>query len=142
MFETLITEEYGNESTGLATGIYSWPYIKMTLNVHWFHVTYFHSEQGLQFTEVIFFTNLNQLIEFKENKFVEITAVELVSPEHMNKSGRWKMNQLKEIWCGEVPNAPDNSAHIFVLNDKTQYVYPAIEIPINNLRNKKIIFSI
>lgn len=52
---------------------------------------------------------------------VEVTHLMLVSPGQLNKSEKWVMEPLREIWRGQDPHH-GGTVHVFSLQDGRHYV--------------------
>ena len=77
-----------------------WSYVSLTVNRPWFFVEFaLHTEDG-DIDEQMLLSEPEQVVDLFRRNGTEITVGQLmlVSPRHFNKTDRWQMDQLVEIW--------------------------------------------
>jgi len=146
MFETLEIADVGIPDIFSDQGVHSWWYVQRRLHTHWFHVTYSEKyvEDGEEFllSNIMFFSLVEHLIRFAQLQDKTIEQIYIITPNHLNGSNHWKMEPLKEIWKGHVPETMGQTAHIFKLNNGKEYVVSGLGTVVSNIINKKCIFKI
>lgn len=101
-----------------------WTYVNLTQETVWFCATYENrASADCSWPETILLSTIEQVVElchdFSER--VEVTQLMLVSPGQLNKSEKWIMEPLREIWRGQDPHHGD-TVHVFALQDGRHYV--------------------
>lgn len=118
-----------------------WPYIVRRLFVPWLHVVrrVAFEENGVPcaLQEMLFLTRVGQLQQLQETSDIEIVAVDLVSPGHLNGTHHWKFEPLAEIWEGIEPGTEDRKAYVYVLENGVRYPDLALASSESELRNRR-----
>lgn len=140
MFET---HENGRRKTYFSLpNEYHWDYVGIALNNPWILVAYsINSDEGYSISQSIILSDVRQLIEMASREEVEIQFVDIVSPGHINKTGRWKMEPLKEIWLRVNAEYKDQYEHVFILEDGNSRIEMAAP-PENKSLTEEKIFSL
>jgi hypothetical protein len=117
-------------------GEHFWDFVNIPLNLPWFlvtcWVTYEDEKNGMESSESDTFciTDISQLKDISKKGNVVLKYVDLVSPNYMNETSRWKMEPLKEIWL--CPSAEDPSLKEFSYILQNGKVYIDKLSPIND----------
>ena len=122
MFET---NDEGRLPLFSRQGKHLWTYVSVRLQNPWFHVQYAAiDESGDRFTKTIFLSEIDHLVEMSQRENVRLEYVDLVSPEHVNGSNRWKMEPLQQILRHQIEKTQNWLGYVFVLENGSQYTYP------------------
>jgi hypothetical protein len=119
MFET---NDTGRLHLLCGPGEYLWSFVGTHIKLPWFHLTCFISDETSGgFTQTFMISDVKQLLEFSQRENVKLKFIDLVSPDYINGSDRWKMEPLRKILCraGEASHSWRN--YIFVLENGMQY---------------------
>lgn len=144
MFETVTAAEIIIPDELKDHGEQAWWYVRNRLHMRWFHATCaFSYGNDQKDVHMLFLTQIDHLLEVKNEETITILEVDLVSPRHMNNGERWNMEPLSEILVGYEPDTEyQQDAHIFVLSDGTRYVDSGLSTKEDDLLNKKTIFTV
>lgn len=105
-------------------GKHLWSYVGLRLQNPWFHVQYTVIEDSEDcLTKTLHLSDVNQLLEISRRENVKLEFVDLVSPEYINGSNRWRMEPLQQIWSRKVEESW--WGYIFVLENGQRYSYPS-----------------
>lgn len=120
MFET---NEMGKcRSVFSRPGEYRWGYVNLVLQVPFFFATFaVLEEQEEVFSQSILLSDVMQLKDISLREDIRLRYVDLVSPQYVNKSCRWKMEPLSEIWVRIVEGKSHQYQHEFVLESGERY---------------------
>lgn len=122
MFETY---DAGKLSLFSGQGKHLWSYVVARLQNPWFHLNYSITDDcGEIFFKTLFLSDVNQLLELSRRASVKLEFVDIVSPEYMNGTNRWKMEPLWQIWRRESDNQLKAGGYVFVLESGVKYQYP------------------
>lgn len=147
MFETNDSAEISVPSAFSEPGMRVWTHVKYTLHMPWFHVVcrfrYEDNEEEYALHQMMFFTRVEQLLQLQQERpQIQMVEIDLVSPGHMNGTDRWKLEPLAEIWEGTEPEAENQLAYVYVLEDGTRYFYSGLCHHENELRNLRRILKL
>jgi len=124
MFETNDMAKLNNPPPSLVSGVGGqfWSHVTLKLDAPWFHIAFnIQSSNGSIRQNVIFVTDIKDLVDLNNDKLFEIEQVYLVSPGHINKYGKWMMEPVSEILAGLEPEY-DLLAYIYVLENGNRYM--------------------
>lgn len=122
MFET---HEESRLKMPLVRGRLLWGYVIVPLQNPWFHVQYaLTDESGDHFSKTVFLSTVDQLLDISQHENVQLEYVDLVSPEHVNGTNRWKMEPLQQILRRQIEKTQNWLGYVFVLENGSQYTYP------------------
>lgn len=145
MFETNDQAEIPLPPEICEPGERAWSYVRSRLHVPWLHVVYSRTceEDGETVTlrEMLFLTRVEQLQPLQKIG-TKIVAIDLMSPGHLNGTGRWQLEPLVEIWEGTVPQTEDQRAYVYVLVDGRRYVDAALDTPEGELMNRHCVLRL
>lgn len=140
MFITDKEAEHPVMSALIGKGQQVWGYVSLNIAIPWFNLVFeLTDEDGHQFHQTVHLTTLNQLLDIKE--IGQIIQLDLVSPGHMNKQGRWQMDPLKEIIEGVEPDTEGQKAYVYVLENGERYVRSNMSMLETDLIDVKVIFK-
>jgi len=122
----------------------SWWYIRYRLHVHWYHLTCeFSLDDNEKSVHMLFISRLDHLLQVVNESSINIISIDLVTPDHMNEQGGWKMDPLSEVWEAIEPETSHfQQAHIFVLADGSRYVDSALQTNEEHLLSKTKVFQL
>jgi len=120
-----------------------WKSVRMNLLSPYFHVLICprSQEEGLcGFTTLLSDIQHLQLASCQAEVVIE--EVQLVSPGHMNGSGRWRMDRLDSIHIGSETSdgAHWQLAYVYVLSNGERYLDSALAESENELRDIEKVF--
>lgn len=144
MFETHDSAEEYIPSEFTINGLRAWNCVHSRLHVPWLHAVYvIKASEGYVPGQIAFLTYVDQLLQLDQQSNTKILEVNLVSPDHVNNKGAWKMDPLKEIWVGYEPDTEhQQETEIFVLKDGNRYTYSPLSTDEENILEKKLVFKI
>ena len=123
-------------------GEYIWGYVGVYFHAPWFFVTCLNTgDEKISFHQTFMLSDVKQLLEISRRKGIEIEFVDLVSPNYMNGTNRWKMEPLKEIWLCVSEEEQGRSDHVFVLEGSVRYSDSAVSLE-ENASTKQLLFKI
>lgn len=103
-----------------------WSQVQLSLSIPWFFCEYeITSGINKSIRNVIFLTNIEQLLQLHQHPDLELLQVDLVSPEYINKKGRWLMQTIFEIWAWVDPKTCQKIL-MYIFQDGTRYLNPEI----------------
>jgi hypothetical protein len=81
-----------------------WSQLTLTANLPWFYASFaLHTPDG-SLIETVLLSSVDQVIDLLSKNGGEISIYQLflVSPGYLNKTDHWRMEQLNEIWQGQI----------------------------------------
>ncbi|MGA3825636.1 hypothetical protein [Pseudomonas chlororaphis] len=119
----------------------AWSYVEHNIHRPWFYVAA-TGEQGDEFAPnpMLMLTNdqlLRSLMEDQENG-VRMESVLLVTPDHVNQSGRWMMEPLESIVRSE---AAEGIAYTYTVEGDKTYVCGDADVASLEGARRKTLFS-
>ena len=140
MFETHNSSELSIPVDLSLDGLRAWSSVHIPHQLPWFHVQYMN--RGADISQIVFLSDIDQLLQLQEKTNMKILEVNLVSSGHVNNRGTWGMELLKEIWIGFEPDTKhEQHALTFVLKNGDRYTDSELDTDEENLIKKEIIFS-
>jgi len=118
-----------------------WRFAELPVCCHWFFVGvgYDQDGEGISSTLLITSTPEFERILTARREGVWVEGVMLVSPGHMNGSGRWKMERLEEL--RESIDDRDGFQHyVYVLEGGHSYI-EGVCSDLSKLRTDRVVFS-
>ena len=97
MFQTFTKNEIKMSSILYSQDEHFWNQIQINIQSHWFFLEYSINVNGTEYKTLLELSDDKQVIAISKMREVEITQIHIVSPGYLNKSGIWKMDQLKSI---------------------------------------------
>lgn len=116
-----------------------WWFVENRTNQYWFHVSYRNKLDEHKIENTIHISHLNHLLEFQGTENIEILEVELVTPGHINGSGRWQMDMLVKVEKAVDP-IDDQQLLAFTLQNNVVYTYPKTNSDPNRLEKRTTIY--
>jgi len=99
-----------------------WQHVGIVLNRAWFHVTYeVKDKESVIYAESLLIYNVEDLLEFNAIENFKIKFVDIVSPNYMNGTKRWKMEPLLEIWLCASDEEQNHQERVFLLENGSRY---------------------
>ncbi len=112
MFETNDMAKLENPLSLLGDENYLWSHVSLRIHIPWFYLIYsVEVENKIPKRDILFITNINDLINIHNEPQMIIEHVYLVSPGHLNKSDQWMMEPIENILSGIEPDH-DQLAHV------------------------------
>jgi len=101
-----------------------WTAAQLALNVPWFLLSFCHDARDkdlrahqkeppmmVSITELLSLTeDVQRRVAQHERGLIEIEALMLMTPGHVNGSGGWKMEPFGALWLAQEPSAPGGQA--------------------------------
>lgn len=80
-------------------GVQFWPFVNLELAIPWFYLQLGEREEETIFRTMMLVPSTGLLVELTtvQSDDLWIEQVQLVTPDHINKTGRWKMEPLLEL---------------------------------------------
>lgn len=146
MFETHDQAEIPIRPEFRDSGERLWSYVRTRLHVPWLHVVYgvTHEEDGETYTlrETVFLSEPELLEPLRQTPRLRIVSADLMTPGHVNGTGRWQLEPLCEVWQGTVPKMEGEVAHVYVLKDGRRYVEQAFDATEEELLDKRCVLEL
>lgn len=147
MFETNDGAEISIPPVFGEPGVRMWSYVKRRLHMPWFHVVcrfmYEDDEEAYALNQMMFLTRVEQLLQLQqEGPRIQMVAIDLMSPGHMNGTARWKLEPLVEIWEGTKPETDGQPAYVYVLENGTRYPFSALSDHASDLRHMRRVLKL
>lgn len=118
MFQTAASTRHPLMSAVAGEDQHVWTQVLLTTNQPWFYASFSRKADEISMTETILLSLPPQVIDLLKRDGTDITVKQLmlVSPGHVNKTGTWKMDPLREIWRGR-PSTENRNVFHYVLED-------------------------
>ena len=141
MFETNNTSRMHNPLSLLGDANHLWAHVSLRIHVPWFYVVFSMSyEDGSRKSDILFVSNIDDVIGMNHEPLIQLEEVYLVSPGHLNKSSKWLMEPLGKLLVGLEPEH-DQYAHIYVVENGNRYLDSALGSKEEELRGINTLFS-
>jgi hypothetical protein len=119
----------------------AWSYVEHNIHRPWFYVAMSDQDEDFPLHSMVMLSSdqlLRSLVE-SQGEGLLLESVLLVSPDHVNNSGRWMMEPLEEILRYE---SAEGVAHVYqVLGDRT-YIYGDAEVVAQEGARSETLFSL
>lgn len=142
MFETNDIARLNNQPPSLVNGVGEqfWSHVTLKLDAPWFHIAFnVQASDGSKRQNVIFVTDIGDLVDLNNDKLFEIEQVYLVSPGRINKHGKWMMEVVSNILAGLEPDY-DLFSYIYVLENGDRYINSDLDSKEHELRDIQPIY--
>jgi len=141
MFETNNMSRMNNPLTLLGDDNYLWSNVSLRLHVPWFYVVYnIDYEDDSKNLEILFVSNIKELINMSNEIIVHIEQVYLVSPGHLNKCDKWMMEPIDKILEGSEPEY-NQISHIYIVENGNRYIDSGFGSKEEKLINIKTLYA-
>ena len=141
MFETNDMSRMNNPLTLLGDDNYLWSNVSLRLHVPWFYVVYsIDYEDDSKNLDILFVSNIKELINMSNEIIVHIDQVYLVSPGHLNKSDKWMMEPIDKIMEGSEPEY-NQISHIYIVENGNRYIDSGFGSKEEKLINIKTLYA-
>lgn len=141
MFETVSSAELASlppiYPSGPRTQV--WSYVLQAVLAPWFHI----EADGEDASRIIFSRSTDQwlpLVESQGGENPTIRGVNIVTPGSLNRTGRWILEPLMEVWRGEEPFKKGRYAEVYVVTGGTRYVQSEFHTPEGHLRGLRRLY--
>lgn len=117
-----------------------WKAVEHTLHRPWFYVTTSESQEAFQVRPMLLLSDERSLQALVSMKGIGLRAegVLIVTPDHLNHSGRWMMEPLEEI---ELIEGKQSTALTYKVEGGRTYTYGDREITSQKALRKETLFS-
>jgi len=130
-----------------------WTAAQLALNVPWFMLSFCHDARDkgalsdrneppvmVGTTELLSLTeDVQRRIAQHERGLIEIEALLLMTPGHVNGSGSWKMEPLGALWLAQEPSASSGKG-IEIYETAEGVKYSRYGTPVHELINPALLF--
>ena len=126
MFETNDFARMNNPLSLFGDDSHLWSHVSLRIHVPWFYVTYsMDYDDGSKRVNILFVSNINDLVSMNSETSIQVEQVYLVSPGHLNKSEEWLMEPIGEILVGLEPKH-DQAVYIYIVKNGNRYIDSAL----------------
>lgn len=125
-------------------GEHVWTYVNLTHETVWFCASFVvRKSDTCAWPETMLLSSVEQVAEvcrsFRE--LIEVTRLMLISPGRMNETEDWRMEPLREIWCGRDPGHGDK-VFVYTLVDGRHYVDSIRAVECSELLDLECVVSV
>jgi len=118
-----------------------WSAVSLRIHLPWFYVVLSNGDvDGLERVDMLFVSNVNDLIDMRRDLSVQVLQAYLVSPGHLNESDKWKMEEISHIKSGLEPER-DQLAYVYELENGHRYIESALGSKEADLRDIDTIYA-
>jgi hypothetical protein len=124
-----LTHRNAKELDGLHFGdVFAWRSVEHSIHRPWFYVVTVEQNDDFDLHPMLMLSDVLLLQELLADQQcgLKVESVLLVTPHHMNQSGRWLMEPLSSI---ERHEAPDGVAYVYGVEAGRAYIEGNPEIP-------------
>lgn len=115
-----------------------WNSVRLCLQIPYFYVNCHQSDADDHPTGMFLLSHVDQLTEIMRDQTLQASGARLLSPDRLNHSGDWQLEELSSIWVGtEQSDAGPRLAHVFEVSGGARYldaVHTSTEAGIADLR--------
>jgi len=141
MFETNDMAKMNNPLALLGDESYLWSHVSLRIHVPWFYVIFsMIYEDGSKKSDILFVSNIRDLVSMNNEAFIQIEQIYLVSPAHLNNTEKWMMEPIREIMVGLEPKH-DQLAHVYIVENGNRYLDSALGSQEKELRDVKTVYE-
>lgn len=118
----------------------AWSYVEHNIHRPWFYVAATEQDDDFPLHPMLMLSSdqlLRSLVRRQENG-LRLESVLLVSPHHVNKSGRWLMEPLEAIVRFE---SADGVAHVYQVLGNRTYICGDAEVAAQDGARREMLFS-
>lgn len=121
---------------------YWWSYVRRPLFIPYFVVVC--SEATSQSSQTFFLETVDQLAQVVGDTTIELKAVQLVSPGHMNGTGIWQIDVLESVFQGLEVNEENCKQYAFVyaVSGGKRYLQSCIANAENDLADLELVLDL
>ncbi len=118
-----------------------WSAVSLRIHLPWFYVVLSNGDiDGLKRVDMLFISNVNDLVDMNYAPSIQVLQAYLVSPGHLNESDKWKMEEISCIKSGLEPER-DQLAYIYELENGHRYIESALGSKETDLRDINTIYA-
>ncbi|MCY1382377.1 hypothetical protein D9M69_703950 [compost metagenome] len=118
----------------------AWSFVEHNIHRPWFYVATTEPSEDFAFHPMLMLSNerlLQSLLTDQEHG-LQMEGVLLVTPDHVNQSGRWLMEPLESI---ERFESPDGVAYAYQVQGARTYLYGDAEVANQRSAQREILFN-
>ncbi|HCE6123138.1 hypothetical protein OE424_34620 [Pseudomonas aeruginosa] len=118
----------------------AWSYVEHNIHRPWFYVAAMEQGDDFPLHPMLMLSSdqlLQSLVRCQEDGLL-LESVLLVSPDHVNKSGRWMMEPLEAIFRYE---SPDGVAYVYQVSGNRSYICGDGEVATQDRARREMLFS-
>ncbi|MEW8203277.1 MAG: hypothetical protein AB2697_08580 [Candidatus Thiodiazotropha endolucinida] len=121
-----------------------WAYVYRRLHSAWFHVVCQPVDPELRYAPRIFFLpNVNDLVALAGDPSAQIVEASVVTPKHLNGSGAWRMDGLKQVLVGwQEVGEEALEVLIYTLQDGQQLIDASSELCDSHIHDPQILWPL
>jgi len=138
-FEILLPGVFGgDEDTQL------WERISTRISEPWLYVICLPTDKELdQLERILFISDIVDFLVLQKDTSATISEAYVISPNHLNGSGAWRMSLLDHVLVGNEPITDfEQHAYIYVLKNKQRIVDSALCTKEDRLKNIRLLCRI
>lgn len=105
-----------------------WAYVEQGLQLPWLYVALSERQDGVVLSRMLMLSSVNlfQTLLGQQTTDAWVTTVQLVSPDHLNSSGRWLMEPLCEVLeIADITDAP--KGYIYTVSGGRRYIEGSVD---------------
>jgi len=124
--------------------IQTWGHVSIRLHTLWMYVICKPVDQEMdQAAKIFLISGISDLLAIQEDSSSTISEAYVISPNHLNSSGVWKMNLLDHVLIGNEPiDDFEQHAYIYVLQNEQRLVDSALSTKEDDLKNTQLLCKI
>lgn len=105
----------------------AWTYVEHNIHRPWFYVAMTEAADGFDLHPMLMLSNERflQSLMSDQKQGMRMESVLLVTPDHVNHSGRWMMEPLESV---ERFESPDGVAYAYLVQGEKTYIYGELEV--------------
>lgn len=126
-------------SSGLFGDLVAWRYIEHSIHRPWLYVATVEKNDDFDIRPMLMVSDVQllQALLADQEKGLKVESVLLVTPHHMNQSGRWMMEPLDSI---EKHETSSGVAYVYAVEGGRSYIEGNPEIPNRQDARQKAVF--
>lgn len=115
-----------------------WPTVELGLQQMWFLMSVREAQQGdgeiFDITRTMFVSDFHYVEEFLEvyesKKEIRLKSLHVVTPEHINGTNGWAMDELAKVWAAQEPDEPTQNAMVFETKSGRRFTSSMLGTPV------------
>ena len=121
-----------------------WSYVKLPLFVPYFQLVCGSRCEPTGSLQTFFFPSIDQVLSILGDPNVDVTAVQLVSPGHMNGTGNWQIDELSTVYRGFESQSEEfkKYAFLYVVADGSRYLESCVASTESELSSLEMICDV
>ncbi|MFZ5960701.1 hypothetical protein ACOXVJ_24645 [Pseudomonas knackmussii] len=124
---------------GLFGDVIAWRYVEHSIHRPWLYVATLEKNEDFDLRPMLMVSDVQllQALLADQEQGLRVESVLLVTPHHMNQSGRWMMEPLDSI---EKHETPGGVAYVYAVQGGRFYIEGNPEIPNHKDAKQKAVF--